>query len=269
MKVLIPLFALIGLFLFSCQNPEERGMKSEEAVKKGDSQDITDEKESTLYDIDFLTGKFEPDTHPDFVSIEEKYASREGMYMQRDAYHAFLKMYEAAKEEGIELVVRSATRNFEAQKRIWEEKWEGLRLSAGENAKEAYPDPVDRALNILLYSSMPGTSRHHWGTDIDLNSFDNSWFEEGEGEKLYNWMLNHAANYGFCQPYTALNAERKTGYQEEKWHWSYLPLSSDMTKAAKNKLQDEMIAGFKGAETANEIGVVNNYILGIHPDCID
>ncbi|NJK84501.1 MAG: M15 family metallopeptidase [Saprospiraceae bacterium] len=45
------------------------------------------------------------------------------------------------------------------------------------------PNPQERALKILKYSSMPGTSRHHWGTDIDLNSFSNSYFEQGEGKK--------------------------------------------------------------------------------------
>ena len=35
-------------------------------------------------------------------------------------------MAEAAKKEGVILTIISATRNFESQKRIWENKWNGL-----------------------------------------------------------------------------------------------------------------------------------------------
>jgi D-alanyl-D-alanine carboxypeptidase len=106
------------------------------------------------------------------------------LYLRKETYEAFLKMHAAAKADGIQLVVRSATRNFNYQKRIWEGKWNGQRKIAGnQNAAKAYPDPVQRALKILEYSSMPGSSRHHWGTDLDLNAFNNEWFEKGIGKK--------------------------------------------------------------------------------------
>jgi LAS superfamily LD-carboxypeptidase LdcB len=111
---------------------------------------------------------------------------------------------------------------------------------------------------------MPGTSRHHWGTDIDLNSFSNKWFESGKGLKLFNWLEANAAKYGFCRPYTA---NRPHGYQEEKWHWSYSPLSVPMIKVAQQTLNDQQISGFLGSETAQQIGVVNKYILGISNSC--
>lgn len=262
-------FSLLLLFLASCRQEAKNGEVTEKPEIQERDTAVVEMPTAHSYSVDFLMGKYNPDTHPDFTAIDEKYASRAGMYMQKAAYNAFLDMYKAAEEEGIILTIRSAARNFEHQKRIWEEKWYGERLSAGKNAYETYSDPVDRARNILLYSAMPGTSRHHWGTDIDLNSFDNAWFEEGEGKKLYDWMLEHAPRFGFCQPYTAFNEQRKTGYQEERWHWSYHPLSVDMTMDAKTLIRDEMISGFSGAETAREIGIVENYILGIHPDCLD
>ncbi|TVQ42716.1 MAG: D-alanyl-D-alanine carboxypeptidase family protein [Saprospirales bacterium] len=270
MKLFTPLI-LFALFLFfSCGEPTAAIDESLEDTEEI-SSDVMEEKDEGKTEIkvsaDFLRGKFAPEQHEDFVEISTKYASREGMYLQREVYEAFKQMYEVAKKEGISLEIRSATRNFDAQKRIWENKWLGKRPSAGVNAMETYPDPVDRANNILLYSSMPGTSRHHWGTDIDLNSFDNSWFAEGEGLKLYNWMLENASNFGFCQPYTELGEDRPTGYQEEKWHWSYLPLAVSYTQAAKKLLRNEDISGFMGAETAIEIGIVENYVLGINPVC--
>ncbi len=69
---------------------------------------------------------------------------------------------------------------------------------------------------------MPGTSRHHWGTDFDLNNLTNSYFSRGEGKVIYAWLKKNAGKYGFCQPYTA---GREEGYNEERWHWSYIPLA--------------------------------------------
>ncbi len=220
------------------------------------------------YDLQFVMGHFEPAEHPDFTAIERQYADREGMYVHRDTYKAFVDMHHAAKAEGITLTIRSAARNFSYQKGIWERKWTGqTKIENGKDASAAYPDPKTRALKILEYSSMPSTSRHHWGTDIDLNNFENEYFESGQGLKEYTWLVQHAAEYGFCQVYSPKGAARPHGYNEEKWHWSYLPLASRLIATAQQDLTDEMIVGFKGAEVATEIGVVGKYIMGINPAC--
>ena len=224
--------------------------------------------DSIPFTTDYLTGHFEPAQHPDFSIIDAQYADREGLYLRKDAYAQFKAMYAAAQQEGVKLIIRSATRNFNYQKGIWERKWNGERaLEGNETAPQAYPEPQERALAILRYSSMPGTSRHHWGTDIDLNSFDNDYFATGEGKKIYDWLLAHAAEYGFCQPYTAKGPARPEGYNEERWHWSYLPVASQLTRLARRDLQDSMIAGFAGAEVAPAIGVVQKYVLGVSEAC--
>jgi len=165
-----------------------------------------------------------------------------------------------AMADGIELRILSATRNFEYQKGIWERKWQKLSM-------EGNKDPEAIAREILLYSSMPGTSRHHWGTDIDLNWLGNAWFETGKGREIYAWLTEHASEYGFCQPYTAKGEARPFGYEEEKWHWSYIPLARKYYEGARLHLSNELISGFTGAETAASIKVVENYILGIAPEC--
>ena len=114
---------------------------------------------------------------------------------------------------------------------------------------------------------MPGTSRHHWGTEIDLNSFNNRWFEYGKGKKLYRWLQVNAAKYGFHQPYTAKNSKRPHGYNEEKWHWSYTPLSIPMLRDATTAISDSKIRGFIGSETAIQIGILKHYILGVSESC--
>ncbi len=216
-----------------------------------------------------LMGKFDPLKDNDFVEIEIQYADRPGQLLHQETYAAFIRMYEAAQKEDIKLIIKSATRNFSAQKAIWEGKWNGKRLLEGNiNAAEKIKDPVQRALKILEYSSMPGTSRHHWGTDIDLNAFVNSYFEKGKGKKEYDWLVANAADFGFCQPYTPKGPNRPEGYNEEKWHWSYLPLATRLSDQYKIRLTDTDISGFDGAKTAPEIGIIKKYVFGINHHCL-
>ncbi len=206
----------------------------------------------------YLMGRFNPAKHNAFVKVPAKYANRKGYYLRKSAFEAFKKMYEAAQQDGVKLVIRSATRNFDYQKRIWERKWRAQKKSRS---------AVDKANNILKLSSMPGTSRHHWGTEIDLNAFRNDWFTHDQGLKLFRWMNNNAAKYGFHRPYTKKDSKRPTGYNEERWHWSYTPLSIPMLRDAAMVLNDSKIRGFLGSETASQIGVVKNYILGVDESC--
>ncbi len=215
---------------------------------------------------DYLMGKFLVKQHGDFVRLSTKHASSDNMWLRKEAYEAFVKMYDAAKKDNISLKIISATRPFAHQKRIWEGKWNGQRLVDGKNLSKTIPDSKTRALKILEYSSMPGTSRHHWGTDMDFNNLNNSYFEKGTGLKIYNWLQENAATYGFCQPYTS-KEDGRTGYNEEKWHWTYLPISKDLTEAYKEQIKNEDILGFDGDESAVEIDVVKNYVLGIHGGC--
>ncbi len=217
----------------------------------------------------YLQGRFEAKEHPDFVAVPAALTDGDGTYyLHREAFVAFEKMHQAAAREGIHLFIVSAFRNFERQKKIWEAKWNGHRpLEGKELAPKAYPEPSDRALAILRYSSMPGTSRHHWGSDLDLNQLNNTYFEAGEGKKIYAWLLRHAANYGFCQPYTPLGTERPHGYQEERWHWSYMPIAQPLTQFAAEHLTYEQLTGFQGAEVAQNLQVIERYVLGVNTAC--
>ena len=221
--------------------------------------------DTTKVDIDFLMGKFDPAQHLDFVKVPLNYANREGMFLQKETFEAFLKMHEAAKRDGINLIIISATRNFEAQKSIWEGKWKNLQTD--KNILAAVDKPLATAKKILEYSSMPGTSRHHWGTDLDFNSLKNEWFESGQGKELYDWLQKYGPDFGFVQVYTAKGTDRNTGYNEEKWHYSYKPLSKMYTLQAKDAMKDQYISGFLGDQKAMKLNIVEDYILGISPSC--
>ena len=217
--------------------------------------------------VGYIMGKFDPGTHESFEEIPTKYADRSGVFLRKEALVAFVKMWEAAKNDSVRLTIISATRNFQYQKGIWERKWTGKTMLSDGTSATDISDKKERAYKVLLYSAMPGTSRHHWGADIDLNSLKNEWFENGDGLKVYNWLINNAHKYGFCQVYTKKWPLRPHGYEEEKWHWSYLPISKQLTIYAEENLRNDMISGFAGAEVNSEIDVVNEYVLGINPDC--
>lgn len=214
-------------------------------------------------DKNYLLGKFDPSSHPLFSSLKDEHTqgSAKGGHLRKETYKAFIKMRDAARKEGIELIIISASRNFESQKRIWENKWEGRTQVEGKNLTTV-KDLKERARLILLYSSMPGTSRHHWGTDMDLNSLENDFFASGQGLKIYQWLSTHAAEYGFCQPYTA-KAGGRTGYEEEKWHWSYLPLSGAFLSQYSKQVSYSDIKGFAGSEVASDMQVIKKYVAGV------
>lgn len=259
-------FIILSLFLYSCGQQKPATENQVVSNPKIEKTELISQGPSVS--LDQIIGTLEPSQDSLFTLIDINYADREGLYMHKEAYASFKKLNELAKAQGINLVIRSAARNFNYQKGIWERKWTGkTTLSSGENAEVAFPDKTTRALKILEYSSMPGTSRHHWGTDIDLNSFENSWFESGEGLKLFNFMETVGKEYGFCRPYTEKGDVRPDGYNEEKWHYSYVPVSKYYTEYAKKHLTNDNIKGFKGSEVAKEIDVVNKYVLGINHSC--
>jgi len=214
-------------------------------------------------DKNYLLGKFDPATDPRFVQLTAEYASGSALnrYLRKETFDAFQKMQKAAKNDGVSLTIISATRNFDSQKKIWEGKWNGKVKVEGKDLT-TISDKNERARLILLYSSMPSTSRHHWGTDMDLNSLNNNYFESGEGLKIYEWLTTHAAEFGFCQPYTSKTGGR-TGYEEEKWHWSYVPLSKVFLEEYRKQVNYNDITGFLGSEVAQPLQVIDKYVDGV------
>jgi zinc D-Ala-D-Ala carboxypeptidase len=203
------------------------------------------------------------------VPVARVHANREGMLMHRQAYESFVKMHNEARNDGISLVIVSAFRDFDHQKRIWENKWHGRQPLSGNINAAQINDLQKRATEILRFSAMPGTSRHHWGTDIDINSLNNNYFNSGKGKKEYEWLLANAHRFGFYQPYTDRAQRGNKGYEEEKWHWSYLPVAKDYLRAYSELITYPDIAGFAGSDVCAMLDVITNYVLAIDPRCLE
>lgn len=220
--------------------------------------------------VKYLIGDVDPSKDPKFARIPEKYIGGSRVWGHKDAVEAFVRMAEEAETSGYKLKIVSAFRSFSDQKQIWEDKWTGKTLVGGKKLNVSLPDPGQRAQKILTYSSMPATSRHHWGTDFDINSIDPKYFNTKDGKRLYDWLVGHASNYGFCQVYSHKGepGERTTGYEEEKWHWSYMPVAGWYLKQYPIDVGYDHIKGFLGADAAPGIDVIKTYVQSINPECV-
>lgn len=265
----IPVTIALFIALNACNSENPARTSVPEASLKSELKDSlpVNDKSGIFADKKYLTGKINYASYPDFVIIQTAHTTKTGEYIRADVYEAFKKMREAALKEGVSLTIVSGARNFDRQKGIWEAKWNGERKVEGKNLALEVKDPAERARLILLYSSMPSTSRHHWGTDIDINSLEDSYFLSGKGKKEYEWLKAHAAEFGFCQVYSPKGTERPFGYEEEKWHWSYMPVSSILLKNYEKTVSLADITGFAGSATATDLKVIERYVLGINPAC--
>lgn len=217
----------------------------------------------------YLLGKFDPTKREDFILIPAKYTlGGNKMYTRNETYLAFLEMEKSALLDDVDLRIVSATRNFDYQKDLWNNKWTGVTFVDGKDLSKSIEDGQERFEKILEYSAVPGTSRHHWGTDLDINGISPTYFDSTEGIKQYEWLAQNAPLFGFCQTYDKKEETRLTGYNEEKWHWSYLPLSRTFMQEYKNLIKNSDISGFNGDEYVAEKNLINKYVLSINPDCI-
>ncbi|MDH5720321.1 MAG: M15 family metallopeptidase [Spirochaetia bacterium] len=263
-QILISLLLSCIVINNSCAESEGENNKTEERITKSE--------------IELLRGRYNPKTSENFVKITSDYALKKSLYLNKEAFEAFLRMAEAAKKDSINIYILSATRDFNAQKSIWEAKFNGQRKVGGKNLKKSIINKKDRALKILEYSSMPGTSRHHWGTDFDIaysnknysKALTNEAYESAEGKALYLWLEKNAHKYGFCQPYQdspeKRNSNIKRGYFEEKWHWSYVPLAKKYLILYKNNKDLFKPVGFEGDSFSEEFYM--DFVLNISGDCL-
>ena len=206
------------------------------------------------YSKEELLGKINPASNSSFSLVPEEYCNKSGIYLRTEVLEAFLMLRQLAENEGITLIIISGTRSFNHQKSIWDRKWGRTRYMGWQE--------IDKAIDILTYSSMPGTSRHHWGTDIDFNSLENSYFDSGDGLKVYDFLKRCGEELGFKQVYTS-KKDGRTGYEEEKWHWSYMPTSSVMLEKYNELVSTQDLRGFNGSQVADTLQIIDNFVNGI------
>lgn len=149
---------------------------------------------------------------------------------------SFLAMRDAAAADGIDLSPRSTFRDFDTQVSIWNRKWSGERPlydRAGQKLDRGRLADSDTVDAILCWSAVPGGSRHHWGTDVDVidaaavpagytvELLSSEYAPDGIFARLTAWLDANMRRFGFFRPY----ATDRGGVSPEPWHLSYAPVA--------------------------------------------
>ena len=92
------------------------------------------------------------------------------------------------------------------------------------------------------YSARPGYSEHQTGLAFDLIGTNGDLVTE---EKAAQWLLDHAADYGFVVRYLK-GKEKDTGYMAEEWHIRYV--GKEAKEIAASGLSLEEYYGFEGGD---------------------
>ena len=149
---------------------------------------------------------------------------------------SFLAMRDDAARTGIDLRPVSSFRDFERQRVLWNRKWSGERPlydRAGVELDPVQLSDAKRVDAILCWSAVPGGSRHHWGSDIDVidaaampegyqvQLLPAEYAPAGVFERLTAWLDRNMHRFGFHRPY----ASDRGGTGVEPWHISYAPVA--------------------------------------------
>lgn len=149
----------------------------------------------------------------------------------------FSALQQAAIADGFELCIASGFRPFSRQLSIWNRKYTG-ELTIKDDSNEAVDitkiSALEKLYAILRYSALPGASRHHWGSDIDVYALNmlpenqslqlEPWEYQKNGYfySMSQWLTENMAKYGFARVY----AEDSGGIAPEPWHLSHLPTAA-------------------------------------------
>ena len=181
-----------------------------------------------------LTGKSQRHlcTPADAVSL--------GASVHQEVVEPFRSLKREARTAGFDLRILSGYRSFEQQLSIWNRKASGKLAVLDSNAVSLDVEALSErelVFAILRWSALPGASRHHWGTDLDVydaaatpEGYDIELIPEevnagGMFGPLHEWLDERIASdsaFGFFRPYD----EDRRGVAPERWHLSYAPVAA-------------------------------------------
>lgn len=142
----------------------------------------------------------------DLVDIDIRYRYEGNKKLRKEAYDAFLRMWEAAYAEGIYLVIEDAYRSATEQQSVYKyyEDFKGIK----------YADSI---------AARPGYSEHQTGLSIDIYSKECAVADKFKDSKSYKWLIENSYKYGYILRYPdGENNIALTGYRYESWHYRYV-----------------------------------------------
>jgi LAS superfamily LD-carboxypeptidase LdcB len=189
-------------------------------------------------------------------------------------------MRNEARAAGIDLKVVSGFRDFNRQLAIWNGKFSGSRAlldasGAVINRADLYESALIDA--ILIWSALPGASRHHWGSEIDV--IDTAALPAGAQPqltaaefapagcfaRLNGWLDSNMRRFGFFRPYATFQG----GVQPEPWHLSYAPVALPALEVLSLDVLREALEGAQmpGKQTVLDRlpELYHRYVLAVDP----
>ena len=151
--------------------------------------------------------------------------SFDNQLLRKETGEAFIRMRNAASNEGLSLMAVSGYRSVEYQ----------------ENLYNSYLES-DTLENVDRYSARAGYSEHHTGMAIDVFGSIHG-LREFINTPEYPWVKENAHKYGFIIRYTE-TGEFITGYEFEPWHIRYVGVEVATYIKENNITFDEYYAYF-------------------------
>lgn len=145
-----------------------------------------------------------------------------GVYLDYRVAPYYQQMYDAAKADGITLTPISGYRSYDRQKNNFENRIK-------ENMNKGM-DKVEATKTAATVIMVPGSSEHNAGLAMDICSLSESF----ENHKEFEWLDEHAAEYGFILRYPKDERSREiTGVVYEPWHYRFVGV--EVAKEIKSK----------------------------------
>lgn len=159
--------------------------------------------------------------------------------MHQSVLKPWLELVDAAQAAGFSPRIVSGYRDFNRQLNIWNNKASGQRILLNDDGQVLDVNQLSLAelvQALMRFSAIPGASRHHWGSDIDI--YDAAAVPDdyevqltpqevsGNGvfSAFHNWLdryLESSHNPGFFRPYQIDTG----GVAPERWHLSFAPVA--------------------------------------------
>lgn len=222
----------------SSQKEEEQEQSSQETKQQQLVEEFAKEKEEYYL---LLANAENPLPQDWSIQTEEV---QNGYEMDKRAAPAMREMIQAAKEDGVELMLCSAYRSVEKQQQLFDRSQQAY-MAQGMSEEEAYAKTATE-------TAIPGTSEHQTGLAADIVTPTYQMLDAGFADTpAGQWLSEHAAEYGFVLRYPQ-DKQEVTGIIYESWHYRFVgkthaKLMKESGLCLEEYLQQELPEGYTGA----------------------
>ena len=222
----------------SSSQKEEQEQSSQETKQQQLAEEFAKEKEEYYL---LLANAENPLPQDWSIQTEEV---QNGYEMDKRAAPAMREMIQAAKEDGVELMLCSAYRSVEKQQQLFDRSQQAY-MAQGMSEEEAYAKTATE-------TAIPGTSEHQTGLAADIVTPTYQMRDAGLADTpAGQWLSEHAAEYGFVLRYPQ-DKQEVTGIIYESWHYRFVgkthaKLMKESGLCLEEYLQQELPEGYTGA----------------------